>query len=82
MGSCSWRRRRGTRGGQRWRVMMAGGGSSPNWAVGGGGLTSGDVGVPLAVGRGQEARGTKWCSWHACEGGREGGGGERGGRHR
>jgi hypothetical protein len=56
-------------------ATMAGGGSSPKGAVDdGGGFTSGGVGVPLAVGRGHEARGGQWCSWCACEGGREGGG--------
>jgi hypothetical protein len=49
---------------------MAGDGSSPKGAVGG--FTSGGVGVPPVVGRGLEARGVKWCSWRACEGGREG----------
>jgi hypothetical protein len=59
------------RGGQRWRETMAWGGSSLNGAVGcDDGFTSGGVGMPLAVGCGQEARGAKWCSWCACEGGR------------
>jgi hypothetical protein len=39
----------------------------------GGSSPKGAVGVPPAVGRGQEARGAKWCSWRACDGGREGG---------
>jgi hypothetical protein len=56
-------------------ATMAGGGSSPKGAVDdGGGFTSGGVGVAPAVGRGHEARGGQWCSWCACEGGREGGG--------
>jgi hypothetical protein len=68
--SYSWRRRRGMSGGRRWRATMVGGGggSSPKGTVSGGGsFTSGDVDMPPAVGRGQEARGVKWCSWCACE---------------
>jgi hypothetical protein len=63
------------RGGRWRRVTMAGGGSSRKGAIdGGSGFTSGGVGVPPAFGRGQEAGGgAKWCSWCACEGGREGG---------
>jgi hypothetical protein len=46
---------------------MAGGMSSPKGAV-----VIGGVGVPPTVGHGLEARGGgEWCSWHACEGGRE-----------
>jgi hypothetical protein len=46
--------------------------------VGGNGFTFGGIGVPPAVNREQEARGVKWCSWRACEGGREGAGGRKG----
>jgi hypothetical protein len=59
---------------------MAGGGSSPKGVVsGGGGFTSGSVGVSSAAGHGQEAREVKWCSWHAWKGeGGQGGGGSDG----
>jgi hypothetical protein len=69
----------GMRGGRQRRAMMAGGGSSQKGAVSGG-FTFGGVGVPPAADRGQEARGAKWCSWHARKGERVGkrrGGGDR-----
>jgi hypothetical protein len=54
-------------------AKMAGGGSSPKGAVGGGG-----VDVPPIASYGQKARGVraKWFSWHARKG--EGGGGRGG----
>jgi hypothetical protein len=49
----------------------------------GGGFPFGGVGVPPAIGRGQEANkgGVRWCSWRACEGGRGGERKKRGEQH-
>jgi hypothetical protein len=61
---------------------MAGGGSSPKGAVGGGGFTSDGVGVPPAVGWGQEARGRGSGAHGILAKEEKEGGKERGGRHR
>jgi hypothetical protein len=62
-----------TEGDDGWRWELTEGAVSSDFTFGG-------VGVPPAAGRGQEARGAKWSSWHARKGERAGkrrGGGDR-----